>query len=484
MWLYLLLIVGLLIFYKWKKHMEKFQKWSHLPQPEKPHWYWGNKPLFSKGPADTYLDFYNALKGHRYGVFWSGTYPSILVRDLDLIKKIMVTDGLEHFTDFGFKPYEENPKNSFGLADLRGESWRKLKRALTGSFSTPRLKKNIHHMNESALKLVGYLHSIENNEFVEAKKFSGKYYLSCLATIGFGLNVDCFGEKKSTFEEKAGNLFSLQDFLLIEFWPGLANLLGKTGINPGFEKYIANICKSVVKARKDQNLQYNDMLNNLIEVSKEHPEMTEEIMYKTCIQFFSDGYETAGMVFGILAYYLAVYPEVQTRLQDEIDELMDGKDEDEELTQEDITNMTYLEQVLLESERLSPLPNTGRICTKDWKVPGDDHVIKKTDRVLIPVIGLHMDPEYWPEPRKFDPERFSSENKKNIEPITFMTFGSGPRQCLGMNVYNVQTKVLLVHLLRNFSLKPYGDMPKEMVWDKFAFIGKDKYEMKLERRDH
>ena len=132
-------------------------------------------------------------------------------------------------------------------------------------------------------------------------------------------------------------------------------------------------------------------------------------------------------MFGILAYYLAVYPEVQKRLQEEIDELMDGKDEDEELTQEDITNMTYLEQVLLESERLSPLPNTGRICTKDWKVPGDDHVIKKTDRVLIPVIGLHMDPEYWPEPRKFDPERFSSENKKNIEPITFMTFGSGPR---------------------------------------------------------
>ena len=72
-------------------------------------------------------------------------------------------------------------------------------------------------------------------------------------------------------------------------------------------------------------------------------------------------------VFGVLAYYLAVYPEVQKRLQDEIDELMDGKDEDEELTQEDIISMTYLEQVLLEGERLSPLPNVGRICTKDWR---------------------------------------------------------------------------------------------------------------------
>ena len=53
----------------------------------------------------------------------------------------------------GFKPYEENPKNSFGLADMRGESWRKLKRGLTANFSVPRLKKNIHHMNEAALKV-------------------------------------------------------------------------------------------------------------------------------------------------------------------------------------------------------------------------------------------------------------------------------------------------------------------------------------------
>ena len=61
-------------------------------------------------------------------------------------------------------------------------------------------------------------------------------------------------------------------------------------------QYLSSLCKSVVKARKDQNLQYNDLLNNLIEVSIDHPEMTEEIMYKTCIQLFSDGYETSGMV--------------------------------------------------------------------------------------------------------------------------------------------------------------------------------------------
>ena len=62
-------------------------------------------------------------------------------------------------------------------------------------------------------------------------------------------------------------------------------------------QYLSKLCKSVVKTRKEQNLEYNDLLNNLIEVSKDHPEeMTDEVMYKTCIQLFSDGYETSGMV--------------------------------------------------------------------------------------------------------------------------------------------------------------------------------------------
>ena len=117
-----------------------------------------------------------------------------------------------------------------------------------------------------------------------------------------------------------------------------------------------------MKQRENKNLQYNDMLNNLVEVSKINPDMTDEILYKTCVQFFSDGYETASLVnyisfnsdnynstfqvFGVLAYHLTVYPEVQRRLQEEIDEVFDSKDEDDEITADDITNMTYLDQVI------------------------------------------------------------------------------------------------------------------------------------------
>ena len=53
----------------------------------------------------------------------------------------------------------------------------------------------------------------------------------------------------------------------------------------------------MVRHRQTRHLQYNDVLNNLIEVAAEHPEMTDEMMYKTVVQFFTDGYETASQVF-------------------------------------------------------------------------------------------------------------------------------------------------------------------------------------------
>ena len=57
-------------------------------------------------------------------------------------------------------------------------------------------------MNNS-FQLINYLHSKENEEFVDGLDFSKKYFLSCIASVGFGLDVDCFGQKKSNFEKNA-----------------------------------------------------------------------------------------------------------------------------------------------------------------------------------------------------------------------------------------------------------------------------------------
>jgi cytochrome P450 family 6 len=72
-----------------------------------------------------------------------------------------------------------------------------------------------------------------------------------------------------------------------------------------------------------------------------------------------------------------------------------------------------------------------RECTKDYIVPNTTIKIKKGDSVAISVQALHNDPEYYPDPEKFDPERFSEENKKKRPDFTWIPFGAGPRHCIG-----------------------------------------------------
>ena len=71
----------------------------------------------------------------------------------------------------------------------------------------------------------------------------------------------------------------------------------------------------------------------------------------------------------------------------------------------------------------------NRICVKNYTVPGTNVVIEEGTPVLIPVLGLQRDPEYFPDPLKFDPERFGKDQSQ--VPFTFMPFGEGPRFCIG-----------------------------------------------------
>lgn len=78
----------------------------------------------------------------------------------------------------------------------------------------------------------------------------------------------------------------------------------------------------------------------------------------------------------------------------------------------------------------------------------------KGDMLFIAISGLHLDPKYYPEPEKFDPERFSDENKHKINPYTFLPFGVGPRNCIGSRFALLEAKTLLFFLLKNFEIVP------------------------------
>lgn len=122
--------------------------------------------------------------------------------------------------------------------------------------------------------------------------------------------------------------------------------------------------------------------------------------------------------------------DIQNRLRDELKQAID--DNNGFLTYEMISSLEYLDMVINESLRMfPPAYNLLRLCDQDFKIPDTDLVIPKGTDVWINIYSHHRDPEYFPQPEKFDPERFSAEMNKFLPSVAFIPFGAGPRKCIG-----------------------------------------------------
>lgn len=95
------------------------------------------------------------------------------------------------------------------------------------------------------------------------------------------------------------------------------------------------------------------------------------------------------------------------------------------------------------------------MCTKEYRIPGTKIVLEKGTAIMIPAYSLQRDAKYYPEPEKFDPTRFLSENKKgkSIVDMPFLAFGDGPRSCIGTRMGKVSSKVGIVNMLQKYNVE-------------------------------
>ncbi|XP_071504345.1 cytochrome P450 3A19-like [Diadema antillarum] len=198
--------------------------------------------------------------------------------------------------------------------------------------------------------------------------------------------------------------------------------------------------------------------NRLIESKKtSQAKLTAEEIVAQAVFFFLAGYDTSNTTLGFIAYSLATSPEVQDKLIQEVDEMAPDRDS---VNYSSIDKMPYLDGVVCETLRMYP-PSavTDRKCTKDYTSKNLN--VPKGGQVIISIISVHRDPEYWPNPDVFDPERFTKENRKGRHPFAWMPFGAGPRNCVGMRFALMEMKMAIVRVLQKyrFEISPKTPVP-------------------------
>ncbi|KAL7737681.1 hypothetical protein ACLKA6_006081 [Drosophila palustris] len=223
---------------------------------------------------------------------------------------------------------------------------------------------------------------------------------------------------------------------------------------------------------------------------KERAEFNDEDLLAQCVLFFLVGFETMSVCLSYLTYELCINPEVQSKLYEEIlavEQELQGKP----LSYSMLAKMKYMDLVIAELLRIwPPAFSLDRVCGKDIDMLDDNQQLlakfRKGDIVVVPIIALHRDPENFPEPNLFKPERFLEENKSQIKPFTYLPFGVGPRSCIGNRMALMEVKSIIYHLLCKFQLVPAEKTVKNMMdsLKGFHMQPKEKFWIKLLRRNN
>ncbi|GIX93071.1 cytochrome P450 4c3 [Caerostris darwini] len=202
--------------------------------------------------------------------------------------------------------------------------------------------------------------------------------------------------------------------------------------------------RKIIKERKgrymngemgDDSRRPKCLLDVLLKLHIEDQVFDEEGVRQEMDTFIVAGHDTSAVAVKWALYLIGLYPEVQEKIHQELDSVL-GADSKGTLSVADLNELKFLECAVKESNRLyPPVPITGRHISEEISICG--YTIPKRTTVVVSPLLVHRDEDVFPDPEKFDPERFLPENSAHI-----------PERVFG----EMEVKVLVCHILRNFSL--------------------------------
>jgi len=402
------------------------------------------------------LAFYTRMMRECDGIgkFHWGLLPLYMVSRPELVQSILV----EHSDAFNKGVIINlifSPIVGKGLFLNEGEPWRKQRKVIAPLFQ-PR------HLTNYAQIMVDYSNrqqaTWQEGAVIDLEKEMMALTMSIIGKILFDEDVFSQTDELGTALSDAFrwvDTVSLKAFPIPAVVPTPLNLWVRRRM-----KVIQNRIETMIKERRAHPKDRMDILSMLLNATDETGQHMDEVQVRDeAVTAFGAGHETTAVSLSWAFYFMLSQPEIYAKVQHEVDTVLQGRAP----TIADLPSLPYILQVIKETLRYYP-PTSGiaRQALRDIEIDG--YSFRKGQVVMLPMYATHRTLKYYPDPERFDPERFSAENEKKLPRYAYWPFGAGPRICIGSHLAIMEMQLIIARLLQGvrFELVPGQEVQVEM----------------------
>ncbi|CAH1800332.1 unnamed protein product, partial [Owenia fusiformis] len=339
---------------------------------------------------------------------YDGRNPNLIVKDGELLKRVLVKD-FQYFINRREFNLDIGDVFKKMLLTLKDDEWRHTRSIISPTFSSGKIKQMMEQIN---ICIDGFLMALgekaDANEMFQIKENLAECTMSMIASTAFGIKIDGNSESekelRNTFLQMANkfinrslkNRIALIVAFIMPVFNSIINYFGLAKVQKGTVEFYEDIINQALANREGDTSRRIDFLQLMIKAQSDGDDakkFTKEHILANSLVFFLAGNETVSTSLMWVTYEMSLHQEEQEKVYEEVMEVAGNEDE---LTYDMLSQMTYLEMFIEESMRIFPAAiRLERAVKEDVTIDGIR--FPKGAIVTIPVLGLHHDPEIWPE---------------------------------------------------------------------------------------
>lgn len=361
-----------------------------------------------------------------------------LINNPDAVKYILTTNE-KNYTKKGGSYQRLETCLGKGLLTNYGDAWKDMRDTVQPDFHYKHL---VPYQPIIAKTTQNFLDdwNTRDNTTIDVVHEMSKLVLEISAITLFGADV----QEKA--EEAIPIIRALNDHVVTALFPNTPLPLPRYRRFDQARNFIDNLTTAILNSPHPYAAEIKPALKCLW-LSPEVEAAEQQRRLDEAKNFMIAGHETTAAALSWTLYLLSKNPDCYAKILDEIDSVLNNQPP----TLEQLDSLTYTEMVLNESLRIyPPIWIIERIVIEDDVV--QNYLIPSKGKVLMCAYTLHRDPAHWPNPEKFDPERFNPTNRQQRHKYAYLPFGAGPRVCIGKQLAMLMMKTILPMLLQRFTI--------------------------------